>query len=382
MPHHPSRPATRLSIAAIFFVHGIVQGSWVPHIPLAQARLGLDLATFGWALLTLACGAVGAMPATGALINRYGSAPVTAATSVFFCLAFALPVLAPNVPMFILGLAVFGIGIGSMDVAMNAHGLAFETQTRFPVMSFFHGTYSVGAMTGAGASAVLLTNLSEAAHVAVAIAAGLAFLAVALQFLLPAAADRGGGGTHFAWPTRATIGLGSLCFLVLMSEGAVLDWSAIHLKRAFGLDAHVAALGYAMFAGGMATARFTGDYLRARFGSVPLVRWSAVLSALGLAGALFLPSPGLAILAYAFGGLGIGNIVPVLFGGGGRLEPDAPGRGIAAVVAMGYAGFVAGPPFIGMIAELAGLSIALGITVLASATIAATARIARAADLE
>ena len=381
MPSPPSRSATRLSIAAIFFVHGIIQGSWVPHIPLAQARLGLDLATFGWALLTLACGAVGAMPATGALINRYGSTPVTAATAILFCLAFALPVTAPNVPLFILGLAVFGIGIGSMDVAMNAQGLAFETDTRRPVMSFFHGTYSVGAMTGAALSAVLLTHLSEGAHATAVIAASLAALAVVLQFLLPADIDRGGGGTHFAWPTRATIGLGSLCFLVLMSEGAVLDWSAIHLKSTFGLQAHVAALGYAMFAGGMAVARFTGDHLRATFGSVALVRWSAVLSAAGLAGALLIPSPAFAIAAYALGGLGVGNIVPVLFGGGGRLEPDAPGRGIAAVVAMGYAGFVAGPPFIGMVAESAGLSIALGVTVVASLVIVAASRVARAADL-
>lgn len=377
----PSRSLTRLSIAAIFFVHGLIQGAWVPHIPLAQQRLGLDLATFGWALLMLAAGAVGSMPVAGFLINRFGSAPVTRATGALFCLAFLLPVSAASPVTFILALAAFGITLGSMDVAMNAQALAFETDTRKPVMSFFHGTYSLGAMTGAGLAAILLSKSPPHVHGIFASVSALFLFAVAVQFLLPASIDKGHGGTSFAWPTRATIGLGSLCFLVLMTEGAVLDWSAIHLRSVFSLEAHVAGLGYAMFACGMAVARFTGDVIRARFGSVPLVRWSALMSAAGLALALVLQPPALSILAYTLAGLGIGNIVPVLFGGGGRLEPSAPGRGIAAVVAMGYAGFVAGPPLIGMIAQGVGLPIALGLTVCASLIVAASANIARAADI-
>jgi len=78
--------------------------------------------------------------------------------------------------------------------------------------------------------------------------------------------------------------------------------------------------------------------------------------------------------------IGIGNAAPILFAGGGRLEPDAPGRGIAAVTTLGYAGFLAGPPLIGFVAELTGLTAALGLVVLASLVIAASARAAGAAD--
>jgi hypothetical protein len=78
-------------------------------------------------------------------------------------------------------------------------------------------------------------------------------------------------------------------------------------------------------------------------------------------------------------GLGLGNIVPVLLSGGGRLEPEAPGRAIAAVVAMGFAGSVIGPPFIGLAAQGAGLSAALGFIVIAMVIIAAVANTAKAA---
>jgi hypothetical protein len=93
-----------------------------------------------------------------------------------------------------------------------------------------------------------------------------------------------------------------------------------------------------------------------------------------------IPSHLIAIIALGLAGIGIGNAAPILFAGGGRLEPTAPGRGIAAVTTLGYAGFLAGPPLIGLVAELTGLPVALGLVVLALLVIAAFARAAGAAD--
>jgi predicted MFS family arabinose efflux permease len=269
-----------------------------------------------------------------------------------------------------------------MDVSMNAHGLAVEKRMRRPFMSLLHGMFSVGAMCGAALSAVVLEAFSPAAHVVGAVAIAAAAILVSGWYLLPADADRGlSGNRFFALPSRATIGLGSLCFLALMAEGAVLDWSAIQLSEVYSLSAARAGLGYAFFSGGMALSRFAGDLLRSRFGSVALVRWSAALMAAAMLAALVSRDSSFSLVAYGLAGVGIGNIVPVLFGGGGRLEPSAPGRGIAAVVAMGYTGFVVGPPFIGMLGELVGISAALGSVVAAALIVAATARLARAADI-
>jgi MFS family permease len=139
-------------------------------------------------------------------------------------------------------------------------------------------------------------------------------------------------------------------------------------------------MAFGFYQTGMAISRFSGDMLRQKFGAVPMVFWSALLTAAGTAAALVLPSVPMALIAFAIGGIGIGNVAPVLFAGGGRLEPDAPGRGIAAVTSMGYSGFLAGPPLIGIAAEFSNLQWGLGLTVLAALIIAIFAFMVKSAD--
>jgi len=373
-------PAARAAVALVFFMHGVLTGGWVPHIPLAKEALGVGTGAFGWILLAMAAGGVAAMPVAGALIGRIGSAPVVRVAGLVFCLAFPLPIYAAHPLTLALALALFGAALGTLDVAMNAHGLAVEGRLGHPVMSSFHGCYSVGAAVGSGLGGAVVGAFGPHAHVALTVAAALAMLGMASPRLLGRSVDRGASGAHFTWPTRATVQLGALCFLALFIEGAMLDWSGLHLKQTLGASVELAGVGFAAFSTGMAVVRFAGDAFRRRFGSVSLILVSALALTAGLGVAIALPSPPLAVAAFAVAGLGVGNIAPVLFAGGGRAEPDAPGRGIAAVTTMGYSGFLLGPPVIGMVAEWTGLQRALLLTVAAAAIIAASARAARAAD--
>jgi MFS family permease len=165
-----------------------------------------------------------------------------------------------------------------------------------------------------------------------------------------------------------------------MAEGSVLDWSAIYFTDEYEVDAGTAGLAYAFFSGGMAASRFTGDWLRLKFGAVHMVVASALLTAVSIALAVSVSSFLTAVIAFTFAGIGIGNIAPVLFAGGGRLEPEAPGRGIAAVTTLGYAGFLAGPPLIGFAAQLTSLGQAFWLIVIASLVIAVFGSKVSAAD--
>jgi MFS family permease len=372
--------AARHAIMAIFVLHGILIGGWVTHIPLAKIRIDAGLGMFGVALLSFAIGAVIAMPIAGAIINKKGSAFVTWVAGLGFAALLFAPSLAPTLPLFMVGGPLLGACVGSMDVAMNAHGLAVEKALKKPVMSGFHGGFSVGAAVGTIGGAWLLGQVGptvQLATISIVSAIGIIF---ASRYFLPANVDKGLSGSHFAWPTKATIGLGGLCFLALMIEGSVADWGAIMLQSRFVADTAIAAMAFGFYQTGMAVSRFTGDMLRQKFGAVPMVFWSALLTAAGTATALVVPSVPMALVAFAIGGIGIGNVAPVLFAGGGRLEPDAPGRGIAAVTSMGYSGFLAGPPLIGFAAEVTNLQWGLGLTVLAALIIAAFARMVQSAD--
>ena len=283
----PSR--ARWAVGATFLLHGMLIGGWVPHIPLAKERLEAGPALFGLALLSFAGGAVFAMPLAGALINRFGSATLTTITGFLFCFAFFGPIFAPTLMTFVIAGFVMGMVIGSMDVAMNSHGIAVEKALRLPTMSMFHGGFSIGGMVGAFLGAALLKYHGEVVQACVIAVICLMMQFIAMQNYLPAAVDKGLSGSHFAWPTKATIGLGLLCFLALMIEGSILDWAAIMMREKFLIDASFAALAFGFYQGGMSVARLTGDWIRQKAGAVRMVTISALMAATGTALALVVP---------------------------------------------------------------------------------------------
>jgi hypothetical protein len=363
----------RWAVAGIFFANGAIIGTWAAHIPLVEARLAISHATLGLSLLAMALGALIAMPLGGVAIGRRGSAFVTRAAMVAIVVTFPFPLLAPSTLLLMAALFVFGAANGLLDVAMNAHGVMVEHRLNRPVMSSFHGMWSLGGLAGAGFAAALFPVVPPFSQALLALAILSAVALLSLFLLLSAASDGGNGGPAFTLPSRLTLGLGALCFLGMTAEGAVIDWSALHLQGSRGLTPGAAATGFAAFSAAMAASRFGGDWLRSTFGAVALVRGSALLAAAGLLIALLVPAPFIAVVGYGLMGLGIANLVPVFFGAAGRIPGQAAGTGIAAVATLGYSGFLVGPPLIGFVADLTSLSLALGFLVLACLAIALAA---------
>jgi len=391
-PRVPVRdvPAARLAVAAVFFANGLGFASWSPHIPRLQERLGLGEAALGFALLGVAVGSLVAMPLAGALTVRVGSRPVTRVAYAGSCLVLPLPALAPTPVLFALALAVVGGFMGSLDVAMNAQGVAVERRVGHPILSSLHGTFSVGAGLGAllGGGAVALA-IAPALHLAVVGAVLLlAVLPLSARLLRAEPAAAGARSPVRRAPvTPALLSLGAIAFAVLLAEGSMIDWSAIYLRDVAGPEAErsgVGALGYAAFSITMAAGRFAGDRLVARVGPPALLRGSALLGAGGLGLGLLVGTPAGAIAGFAVLGLGLSTVVPVVFSAAGRAlppgadrpGPDGAGPAISAVSTIGYLGFLAGPPLIGLVAEAVGLPVALGGVAVLVATIPLLARAA------
>jgi fucose permease len=111
----------------------------------------------------------------------------------------------------------------------------------------------------------------------------------------------------------------------------------------------------------MAAGRFAGDRLVARLGPHALLRRLNAVAAGGLAIALLTGQPAAAVAGFGLVGLGISNAIPVFFSAAARVARVPPGIGLAAVATTGYLGFLAGPPLIGLVAEVSGLAAALAI---------------------
>lgn len=375
-PHHDGTSRSpRAAIATIFFVNGFAFASWVPHIPAVQARLEIGADVLGLALLAVALGGLVAMPVTGGVLARWGSKRVTLVSSGLFCVLVALPVAAPSLALLALSLLAFGAANGAMDVAMNAHGVALERRLGRPVLSSLHALFSIGGLVGASGSVLALASGSTpAAHMIGAAALGLLLVGLASRRLDPFPAESAGSGRSFVLPRGPLLVLGGMGFLVLLAEGAIADWSAVYLRSALAMDPELVGVGFAAFSMAMAAGRLSGDFLVGRWGPVAVVRAGGLLAAGGLGAALLLHDPVAGIVGFGCVGLGLSNIVPVLFSAAGRTPGIPSGTAIASMSTAGYGGFLAGPPLVGLLADRAGLPVALAFVVGFIGLVAAGAR--------
>jgi MFS family permease len=368
----PSR--ARWAVAAIFFLNGAVLASWLAHIPAVKAQHGLTDDRLGLVLLSMAAGSVLALPIAGWLLARWGSRVITSAAAIGFCLALPLPVIAPSAMLVTLGLALLGAWNAVLDVSMNAQAILVEEGYQRPIMSGFHGLFSAGGLVGAAvASAAMALDVSAEWHVVGVALISSCVLAAVLGSLLPPTGPSSASGQIFARPPAALMALGLLTFCGLLAEGAMGDWSAVYLHDSLGANPAVAATGFAAFSLAMAVGRFGGDRIADRLGPILLLRISAAIAAAGLAGALLLARTSAAVVGCGLVGLGIANVIPVLFSAAGRVPAMSAGTALAGIATTGYAGYLAGPPLIGLTASVTGLPVALGIVAAACALIAAGA---------
>ncbi|XYD09284.1 hypothetical protein R1A27_01355 [Methylobacterium sp. NMS12] len=168
--------------------------------------------------------------------------------------------------------------------------------------------------------------------------------------------------------------LGLLCFVVFLTEGSALDWSAVFLIQQRGLDPAWAALGYAAFSVTMTAGRLAGDRVVARLGRRSVVVLGGLLAAVGLALSVLVPAWEAALAGYALVGAGCANIVPVLFTAAGRQRAMPESVAVPAVTTLGYAGVLAGPALIGFAAQALGLPAALLIVAVLLVGVAAAGR--------
>ncbi len=358
--------AVRKAVLCIFFLNGFVLSSWIPYIPVIKHHFDLGEALLGMTLLSMALGAVIAMPLSGFLCSRFGSRFVTILSGVLFCCLLPIPILASDFNILLLGLFLFGACNGAMDVAMNDQAAAIEKRWSKPIMSRFHGFFSLGTLMGASLGALLLsTDLSKVLHV-VSVAGLTGFIMILMwRYCLKINKNSEPSARQgFKMPSKYAMILGFLALFALMAEGAIVDWSSVYFTDNLGVDAGLASSGFIAFAVTMTLGRIWGDKLRESFGTGQIVFGASILAAFGLSFVLLLPFPLTGIIGFACVGLGISNLNPVLLSISSTLAQDSPETAITTVTLMGYLGFIVGPAFIGVIAEITSLPIALGIIVL------------------
>lgn len=363
------RLATRLS----FFSLGFATAAWAPLIPFAQQRLNLNHADFGLLLLCMGIGSMIAMPATGALVKRWGCRPLIALALMLLMVLLPSLTMWSSIVTMAVALFIFGSAAGCLGVAINLQAVVVEKHSVRALMSSFHGMCSLGGLTGAMlVTALLAVGLSPLMSTLSVVMILLVIGGVAIPSCLTSFEqdekpheDTTQAPKKFYRPDGIILLIGMMCFIAFLAEGAAMDWGGIYLTSKYQLNPAFAGLAYTFFALSMTTGRFAGHILLKQWGEKNIVTYSAIGAAIGMAVIVTAPVWQVVVLGYALLGLGCSNIVPVMFSRVGRQNNMPKAAALSLVSTIAYTGSLSGPALIGLIGEWTGLSTVLtGVAVL------------------
>ncbi|MFC9326935.1 MFS transporter [Kitasatospora sp. NPDC057015] len=360
--HDPFRRA-QVAIAALFLFLGFQYATWVSRLPALKTRLDLSEAQVGLLLMAGGLGAVLSFPLVPIVMKRLGSRRLSLLSALVLGLILLVLAGTPNYPVTLLVIALDGVAVGFLNVAMNAQGAALEVEYERTVMARFHATFSAGSLVAALlASGVNVFTSSLAVHFTAG--AALLLLVVGLTYpgLLPRdqqpadepaqpadaeAPAQPAKRRGLPLPSRVTIWMGLAMVFGTVTEGAMNDWSSLYLKDVAGAGPEVAPLGIAVVSGMMVLARIFADGWRARWGDGRIVVAGSALAGAGLAAALLVGGVAPALLGFACVGLGVAAVTPCVYVAAARQGAEA----LALVAATGTTGLLAGPALIGFIAN-------------------------------
>ena len=360
-PTEASLEIARWAICAAFFANGFTVGHWAPKIPVLVERLGISEALLGQMIILFGVGALIALIGGAVLVNRFGSRPMLRITSLMLAPSLVLLTVMPNVLLTTLAMLWLGMFLGAMDNAMNANGVSVETGLGRPVMSSYHGFWSLGGVAGGLTGGAMIAWMGELGHALAVAAMTLAIISWAWPRYVsdreehrPSAAEAVTAGAMQAGGIPRAPGIylfGIMTMMAFAPEGTVIDWSALYLKDELGAPLLISGYAFAAFSMTMAVMRLTGDRIRTRFGDRPVLIASCVVAALGLFVAGQADSFLGACAGFFIAGLGMANTVPVLFSVAGRYPGIKPASAIAVITAFGYGGLLFIPAFVGFVAE-------------------------------
>lgn len=338
-----------------FFTGGFTVASWAPLIPFVQSELALKPHILGMLLLGLGVGSFVGMPLAGKLTQKIGARNAIAASGLLSCLLLVFLAMIPGFYFECIALLAYGVTLGCLEVSVNIYGTYLENRHKGRLMSGLHAAYSIGEVASAAAlTALFVLGISPLG----AVGTLMLILAIVLIATLrqienhkietPKKEKAQSGRIKLNGPIGI---LAVICGVIFLTEGAMLDWSAIYLRDNAGVPQEASAFGYTLFVIAMALSRLIGDSLTTKIGAKNMLVAGSTLILLSLLALVLIPTPIVAFAALFIMGLGMANLAPVLISATSRTSTMDSVKAITAVTTVGYGGLLAGPALIGAISS-------------------------------
>lgn len=348
-----------LSIKAVFFLQAVASGGMFTRIPDIQRTLGLTETELGLTLAAQPVGGFFSFLIASLIVERAGAKLVCILGLPMLAVASFVFASASNLGIAVSGLLLFGMSFSVVNVAMNVEADRIEASLGHRIMSRCHGYWSLGFL-GASVLGVFATGLGLPAglHLGLIVPVVVLGVAVTVVPLAESAPRRHSGGearSLVTWPSLATLGI--VCFGLLGSvvQGGTQNWSVIYMRQSFEMPEWMDALTIPVFLVALTCGRLSGDRWLNRFG---VLHVAIALVSVALLGLLIVVASGdfwFALLGFAFMGLGVSIIFPLMVTAAASLGDRAASANVAAVTMTTGIGMLAVPPIMGYMAENFGM---------------------------
>ena len=358
----------RLAVSLFYFSMGLTFATWASRIPDIKETLHLSEADLGTVLFSIPCGQLLMMPFSARIVVKYGSSKTVVMGIIMYIAAMVSLGFGSERWHLMLSLFFFGVFSNFTNISVNTQGLLTEGIFKKPIMSSFHGAWSLAGFTGA-LIGLLMMNIGLPPRIHFAIVALLLYIVIALNFrhlvktrpAKPQAVEADKQKGLLPKLNPALVWLGVIGFCSMVSEGIMFDWSGVYFKEVVKAPESLVVLGYTSFMIMMASGRFIGDKVTARFGRKRVLQVSGVLISGGMYLAVFLPYIIPAAIGFMLVGLGVSTVVPGVYSIAGKTPGIEPSKALTAVSSVSFLGFLIGPPVIGYIAHAVGLKMSFAL---------------------
>jgi fucose permease len=398
-----SARAWRNAVFAIFALNGLATATWISRVPAMRDLLDISSGEVGLLLLGVSSGSIVGLVLSSHVVNWIGGKATITLTLPM--LAIGLIVLGVGAELLgsyavvWIGFAIYGFATGLCDVAMNVEGAAVERVLDRNIMPWFHASWSLGSVLGAGIGAGAAFIGTELPELGIGVLLHLGALAVLVAVTAPFVVrsipkhvidDTNEETSRLSlrermsiWLEPRTLLIGLIMLGMAFTEGSANDWLAIGFVDDRGFDNGQGALVFGVFTVAMTAGRLAGVPLLDRFGRVAVLRAASIAAAVGLAIVILVPVIPIAIAGVVLWGLGASLGFPVGMSAAAD-DPRTAAARVSAVATVGYAAFLIGPPLIGFVGEHIGvlnaLWIVLGLIIVATIAIPAAREPQSAAD--
>ena len=356
------RKHIRTACSIFFFISGFGYASWASRIPTIQQQLNLNEAELGTVLFAMPVGLILTLPLTKYLLRKHSSNLIMLIGALLFNITLCLPGFTNSIVQLMAVLFVFGAARNIMNISMNGQSVAVQAYYTKSIITTFHGVWSMAGFAGAGLGYLMVVNnIGTEYHLPIAgILMVLISLAAYPQTLYqePIPEER---KPVFSLPDKSVLGFAIICFACMATENVMYDWAIIYFEKAGMAPASTAITGFVVYMVFMTMGRFGGDKIVHKIGIVNIIKFSGLMIFFGLLLVALLPYKSVIFPSFAFVGLGVSCIVPLIFSLAGRDKTVNSGTRVASISTIGYLGFLVVPPSVGYLAHATSLRWAFGV---------------------